>query len=331
MRLVLSCALVALLTGAGGAFAQAAPTPAAEEPKPFEVGKPLGSTNREGLYTPISANVKMYGSFVSAESCSYDPTRKLIVAVSRGANQNQVPNDAFVSLVNSDGTVNTPRWIGVNRNGLVLNQPFGSDIEGGKLYTADRDGGTADGAPSVSVIRMFDMATGAPAGEIAVPDSTGFNDIEVAADGTIYASQTGGGQNKEPMRIYKITPDGTASVFLDGAPLVSPNGVAIDKDGNIVVVNIGDDAVLTFSPAGELVNTEHAAQAGSDGLVIMEDGTKYVSSVLNGGISKIAPGQPAELIASGVPSAASMCYDAGGNQLVIPLNNNNGLAFLKLD
>jgi hypothetical protein len=29
-------------------------------------------------------------------------------------------------------------------------------------------------------------------------------------------------------------------------------------------------------------------------------------------------------------TAASMCYDAGANQLVIPMNPNNGLAFVPL-
>ena len=56
-----------------------------------------------------------------------------------------------------------------------------------------------------------------------------------------------------------------------------------------------------------------------------------MSSVLNGGVSRIRPGQPAELIARNIPSAASMCYDAGANQLVIPMNANNGLAFVQLD
>ena len=91
-----------------------------------------------------------------------------------------------------------------------------------------------------------------------------------------------------------------------------------------------DDAVLTFSPNGQLVKTEHAAQAGNDGLVIMPDGTKYVSSVLNGGVSRIRPGRPAELIATNIPSAASMCYDAGAKQLVIPMNANNALAFVPI-
>jgi len=211
----------------------------------------------------------------------------------------------------------------------VLNDPLGSDIEGGKLYVADRDGSTADGKPPVSVIRMFDMRTGAPAGQIVTPGAPFFNDVEVARDGTIYATQTGGGA--VPQRLYKITPDGTATVLVDGGPLALPNGVAIDNDGNIVVVNIGTADVLTFSPQGALLKTEKAVQPGNDGLVIMGDGTKYVSSVREGGVSKIQPGRPAQMIASGIPSAASMCHDPQANQLVIPMNPNNALALIKLN
>jgi len=72
--------------------------------------------------------------------------------------------------------------------------------------------------------------------------------------------------------------------------------------------------------------TSSSTRAGSDGLVIIRDGTKYVSSVVNGGISRIRPAQPAELSARNIPNPASMCYDAGANQLVIPMNPNNGLA-----
>jgi hypothetical protein len=328
MKTVLGATLAALLFAGTSAIAQPAAAPAAAQP--FTAGLPLGVTPQGGQFTPMSSNVKVYGSFVNTESCSYDTTRNLIVAVNRGADQDQVPNDGYVSLINHDGSVHTSKWIGMNRNGLVLNQPFGSDIHDGKLYVADRDGGTADGAPSVSVLRMFNMTTGAPAGQIVVSDSTGFNDIEVARDGTIYASQTGIAGDV-PQRIYKVTPDGRASVLVEGAPLAAPNGVGIDNDGNVVVVNVGDANVLTFSPAGKLLKTEQAAQPGSDGIVIMPDGTKYVSSVRQGGVSRIRPGRPAELIASGIPSAASMCYDAQANQLVIPMNPNNALAFVKLN
>lgn len=307
----------------------AAQRPSDEVAKAFEAGRPLGVAI-DGAFEPMSSNVKVYGAVVNAESCAYDRQRKLIVVPNRGANQDEAPNDAFISLLNPDGSVHTAKWIGASRDGLILNHPFGSEINGGRLYLADSNGGTRDEAPTTAVLRMFDMATGAPAGEIVVKDSPRFNDIAVADDGTVYATQTGTADGRIPMRLYKITSQGTASIVLDGAPLSRPNGVALDGKGNIVVVNMGNRDVLTVSPQGRLLRTEQAAQAESDGIVIMPDGTKYISSVRFGGVSRIQPGRPGELIATGIPNAASMCFDSDTNQLVIPMNPNNSVAFVKL-
>jgi len=328
-----------------GAVAGALLAQQAQAPQPFFVGNRLGlpiNPAADGAFEPMSSNVKVYGSLYSAESCSYDAGRGLIVVPNRGVAQTVQTNNAWVSLLNHDGSVHTARWIGVQNAAersnlappLVLNEPYGSDIANGILYLADRDGGTTTSEPSVAVIRRFNLQTGAPAGEIRVDRSAWFNDIEVADDGTIYATQTGDRTDKpDPAtwQVWKISPDGKASIFVQGTPLRQPNGVAFDAQGNIVVVNVANDEVLTFSPAGQLARTEHAAQAGNDGLVIMPDGTKYISSVLNGGVSRIRPGKPAELIARNIPNAASMCYDAGANQLVIPMNANNGLAFVRLE
>ena len=83
-------------------------------------------------------------------------------------------------------------------------------------------------------------------------------------------------------------------MFISGAPLSQPNGIAFDAKGNIVVVNIGTNDVLTFSPDGKLLTTEQAVDPGNDGLVVLPDGTKYVSSVRQGTVSRIRPGQKAE-------------------------------------
>src|SRR5574338_1493726 len=300
------------------------------QPQPFTVGNRVGlpvTPSPNTTFEPVSANVKMFGAIYSAESCSYDADRGVIVVPNRGVPQNVQMNNAWVSFINHDGSVHTARWIGVQNPPerasltppLVLNEPYGSDIANGKLYVADRDGATTPTDPRIAVIRQFDMRTGAPAGESRVDKVAWFNDLEVADDGTIYATVTGDrGDNASPAswQVWKIAPNGTAAVFLQGAPLMQPNGVALDAQGNVVVVNIGNDEVLTFSPAGKLVRTEHAAQPGNDGLVIMRDGTKYVSSVITGGVSRIRPGRPAELIAKNIPSAASMCYDSKTNQLV---------------
>src|SRR6187200_3116466 len=344
-RLPLTAGALALMVHFSGGAARAQQPAAPAGPQPFTVGNRLGmpiAPAPDGAFNPMSSNVKVYGAIYSAESCSYDPVRGVIVVPNRGVAQNVQTNNAWVSFINHDGTVHTARWIGIQNPGvqrsnltppLVMNEPLGSDIANGVMYLADRDGGTTATEPVVSVVRKFNMQTGAPAGEIRVEKSNGFNDLEVADDGTIYATQTGaGGQNPDATtwQVWKITPSGQASIFIQGAPLRQPNGIAFDEKGNIVVVNIGNNEVLTFGQDGKLLKTEMAVQAGNDGLVIMKDGTKYVSSVTLGGVSRIRPGKKAELIAQNIPNPASMCYDSGKNQLVIPMNANNAMAFIPL-
>jgi sugar lactone lactonase YvrE len=310
--IAITCVLTAALA-ATGTNAQAQGQPPAQppaEPKPFVAGQPL----------QVTGNVKIYGSFRFTESCSYDAERNLIVTPSNGVNEDVQANDGYVSLLNPDGTVHTPKWIGVNRDGLILNDPRGSDIENGLLYIADRD-----------TIRWFDMATGVPKGSKTVEGAASFNDLEAAKDGTVYATQTGNNDGTVPWRIYKVTADGNASIFVEGAPLNRPNGIAFDPDGNIVVVQLGNDQVLTFSADGKLVKSETTIDPGNDGLVILADGTKYISSVQRGRIARMKPGQPAEEIASGVPSPASICLDPVRNQLILPMNNNNAVGFLQLE
>src|SRR4030095_10046656 len=203
---------------------QAAPT----GPPQYFVGNSLGmpiNPAPDGKFDPMSKNVKVYGAIYSAESCSYDPTRRVIVVPNRGVGQNLQTNNAWISFINHDGSVHTARWVGIQNPGdqrnnmnpkLLLNEPLGSDIANGVLYLADRDGGTTAKDPVVSVIRKFNMQTGAPAGEIRVERSNGFNDIEVADDGTIYATQTGaGGQTPDPIAWpgWEITPQGRASLL----------------------------------------------------------------------------------------------------------------------
>ena len=151
--------LIGVAVGALVAQQPAGPT----GPQPYFVGNRLGlpiNPAPDGAFTPMSDNVKVFGAIYSAESCSYDATRNVIVVPNRGVGQNVQANNAWVSFINHDGSVHTARWIGIQNPGdqrsnstppLVLNEPFGSDIANGILYLADRDGGTGPNDPAVSV------------------------------------------------------------------------------------------------------------------------------------------------------------------------------------
>jgi hypothetical protein len=148
-----------------------AQAPAPAGPQPFTVGNRLGlpiAPAPDGKFDPMSANVKVYGAIYSAESCSYDPARGVIVVPNRGVAQNVQTNNGWISFINHDGSVHTARWVGIQNPGeqrsnmttpLVLNEPLGSDIINGILYLADRDGGTSPSDPARSASKSRTAST----------------------------------------------------------------------------------------------------------------------------------------------------------------------------
>src|SRR5678816_1081128 len=157
-RITLLTGAVTMAVGvATGVLLAQQPSPT---PQPYFVGNRLGlpiNPAPDGAFAPTSSNVKVYGAIYSAESCSYDPARQLIVVPNRGVPQNVQTNNGWISFLNHDGSVNTARWIGVQNPSdrgsltppLVLNEPYGSDIVNGFLYVADRDRGTSASDTSI--------------------------------------------------------------------------------------------------------------------------------------------------------------------------------------
>ena len=136
-------------------------------------------------------------------------------------------NDGYVSLINPDGSVHTPKWIGATRDGLELHNPLGSAIKDGVLYTVDTD-----------TVRLFDLKSGKPLRSIHVPGSSLLNGIAIADDGTIFASNT-----RPDWRLYSNQRRKIIRLVADGK-LKIPNGNN-GSDGNVVVVNIGNRDVIT--------------------------------------------------------------------------------------
>ena len=247
----------------------------------------------------MSNNVKVYGSFHFAESCTFDPDRNLIVAMNAanprdaGSPPPLTPNDGFVSLINPDGSVHTSKWIGVARDGLTLVHPLGSAIQGGTLYVNDGN-----------YIRTFDLKAGTPKQAFEVKEAVNLNGIGVAPDGTMYASNTGNAtQPENKQRIYKVTP----SRRLVGVRRrrAARSCRTASQSTPTATSSSSTSAARTSSRSARPARsceTEQAAEAGNDGVVVLADGTKYVSSVRFGSVSRIRRGQPAEVIATGIPA-----------------------------
>ena len=243
-----------------------------------------------------------FGGFIGPESAVYDAARDRYLVTNVG--QFGPGNDGYISAINPDGSVIERMWI-AGGDDQALSNPLGSAIFGGSLYVAD--------GPNV---RLFDLETGAQTSVLTVEGSSGFNDLAIAEDGTVYATQTGT-EDASTWAIYRITSEGSASVFAEGEALGRPNGIEMDGDGNIVTVGLGSTTLTVFNPGGDIVDTIELPVAGNDGLIVMDDGY-IVSSVFTGAIVWAGKDGATEMLAEGVQSAASITLDPTRNRVVIP-------------
>ena len=94
---------------AAGTLAAQQPAPADRSPSSSATASACPITPApDGTFDPMSSNVKVYGAIYSAESCSYDPDRGVIVVPNRGVAAERADQQR-VDLVHQ------PRRVGAHR------------------------------------------------------------------------------------------------------------------------------------------------------------------------------------------------------------------------
>lgn len=163
------------------------------------------------------------------------------------------------------------------------------------VSNSDRDvfGGQAKGQAKLGVyslttgerIAMVDLGATTGAGADA---SFFVNDVTVADDGTVYATDT------QRNVIYRVDGDYSGSVFYRFAPMegLGLNGIVYHPDGYLIVVASSGQGMLYKVPIG---NPSGASQVrlsepatGADGLVWAADGTLAVISNSESRVTKLS-------------------------------------------
>jgi hypothetical protein len=125
-------------------------------------------------------------------------------------------------------------WIQASAAGLTNVLGLLADDKTGTLWVCQNSTGGRGGAPVVgqTALRSFDLKTGAPKGTYPFPTNGGVcNDIAVAADGTVYATESFGN------RIHRLRP-GAAALDVwasDAQQLAAVDGIALLADGAVYV------------------------------------------------------------------------------------------------
>jgi len=186
------------------------------------------------------------------EMSIYGSTRPLGVAVTPTGDRIYVTESSGTRLVKmydragkqtavlkppaSTGVNHTPIYVAINPITLDV---YVSDRIAASIYIYDANG---------KYLRTF-----APKGDL----NGKFNPLALAfaPDGTLYASDIRGTDAKNH-RIVAFAPDGTVQRSM-GAPgqLTYPNGIAVDRQGNIQVSDSGNGRMVVFTQYGKMLAT----------------------------------------------------------------------------
>ena len=272
---------------------------------------PSGTSVSMDSAAAVSITVANVG-FATPESVLHDTTDDVYLVSNINGMPLGMDDNGFISRLSPDGEVLELKWIDGADAGTTLNAPKGMAIDGDLLYVTDID-----------CIRIFDRATGEPAGETCVGGASFLNDLAPALDGGVLFTDTGIDETFSPAgkdAVYRLA-DGQVRTLLADSHLGAPNGV-LDTEQGPLVVTFGSGKVFRISDGLHFTfSGENGGQL--DGIVEMADGRILISSWGASCIYEMAPNGEMNCIITDVEAPADIGADIGRNRVMIPLFNAN--------
>ncbi len=211
----------------------------------------------------------------------------------------------YISKLSKKGEITIKKWA------IGFNAPKGLGIYGENLYVADID-----------LVVLVDLNTGKIKKRFKAEGATFLNDIEITSDGTVFITDTFGGN-----AIYRIK-DGEISLWLKNDLLNYPNGLKVKGDelfvsswgvvtnqetfetevpGVLLSVNLKDKSIKTLTePFGNL-----------DGLGVLGEGF-LVSDWISGEIMTVDKNNKTQVILNLKPGSADLGLFENQEILLVP-------------
>lgn len=249
------------------------------------------------------------------ESVVYDPVTDVFYVSNINGAVMQKDGNGFITRIKPDGRILERSWI------KGLNAPTGMAMHDRTLYVADVDELIEVNAASGSIVKRH-KAKGA----------IFLNDIAIAEDGTVYASDT-------PMNTIWRLKDGTFEPWLANDNLNGPNGLLVQGDKLIVAsfgrmpsggqkqevagllaVNLEDQTIEKLTePVGNL-----------DGLEPLAPGVYLATDWADGALYRIDAKGKADRLIDLNQGSADLTYSPTTKTVLIPMMLDNTLAAYRL-
>ena len=268
----------------------------AHEPENVE---PAPSINASSLVS--------YRGFAGPERVLYDAERDRYLVSNVNGDPTSEDGNGFISVLSPDGEITALHWIESGQGGAQLDAPKGLAIAGGTLYVAD-----------ITRVRTFDADTGAPTGEVSIPDSTYLNGLSATPDGKVYLTDSGpprGTLDARGTEAIYLLQGGTAKLVSDGS-LGRPTSVEWTKNG-VLVAPFGASEVYRVDAQGRQQQRTQLPLGGLAGVVSVGSWL-FVSSWQASGIYRGRLGRDFELVLDEQSSPTDIGYDSQRARLLVP-------------
>lgn len=164
-----------------------------------------------------------------------------------------------------------------------------ADEKGGTLWVCYADLALFAGQPGMnSIVRSYDLNSGAAKGSYDLGSNSLCNDVTVAADGTYYIADTVGG------RVFRLTPGAAALDTWSGDPqLAGIDGIAVGPDGAVYANSVTQNKLFRIDvgadgAAAKVTElTPSQPLNGPDGMRFGDDGVLYLAENGNGQVDAV--------------------------------------------
>jgi sugar lactone lactonase YvrE len=241
--------------------------------------------NKSGQSTARDGPLAVVSGLASSEAVVFDPVRDVYFVSNMNGDAGVKDGNGFITRIRADGVVDSLHFIQGGRNGVTLDAPMGSRIQGDTLWVLD-----------VDKLRGFDARTGTPITAIDLaPFGAGFlNDLTPGPDGDFYITDTGvrvvNGKSGHtaPDRIYHIDRNRSVRIALESPALSLPDGIGWDGSGRrLILAPFGGTAVQEWRP-GDTAPTDVAPGRGRfDGVEIESDRSIVITSWNDSSVSTL--------------------------------------------
>ena len=243
--------------------------------------------------------------FKTPESVEFDESRNHFYISNINGKPLDKDGNGFISLLNTDGTVKTLKWVG------GMDAPKGMTFNDSLLFVTDIDRFHIIDIEKAKVIKTID-----------VPGAIFLNDMEMDELGNVYIT------DMHKNNILKFNQVSGYEVWLDGDQIENPNGLAFFKGFLFVGTK---DKLLKVVPEDKIVKV-HIEQTGSiDGLIPLTV-NKFVVSDWAGRIMLISGAEKIVLqnTTSENVQAADLGYYPENKMVLIPTFFDNRVVARKL-